>query len=481
VKRAVAACLIAGLALYVAGCGEGAPAREAIVVNTMVRADLPLIRTRPALVQGKYRLMASSLYAFYRGSFALYARDAADSELPIGATHHPAPGALPLSIGDAHPENFGLLVAPDDSFAVEPNDLDGADRYPYHWEVRRLCAGMAISARLAGVDEASVTTIAGAAARSYATRVTALAAGEPPARVVEEATTDPISADLFERGRDDYASREELEELTLVENGVRKLRRGGIDPDVPDNVYLDVPPFVHGELPRMIESYRQTLIAPPPAEYFQILDVARELASGVASFPRLRLILLVRGPSEASDDDVILEIKELADSGARGYLPPGVSFDGVEERVLGAARRLWARPDAEPFWGTSELLGFAVQLKRESEGLKTYRVVRFTGALGQPGAIEGLASLLGGLLARLHGASGVEVARAIAAAIDGDIEGFTADTAAAGVAYADQIEADWHHFQRALERLGPLLGVPVDPDDQPRADLRALYGDPPPP
>src|SRR5262249_54205282 len=149
-----------------AGCGESAPAREAIVVSTIARADMPLVRTRPQLVEGKYRLMASSLYAFYRGSFALYLRDAADTAQPIGASAYSAAGVLPLGIGDVHPENFGILVAPDQSFAIEPNDFDGADRYPHHWEVRRLCAGMAIAARLAGV--ADEPAIARAAAAAYA-------------------------------------------------------------------------------------------------------------------------------------------------------------------------------------------------------------------------------------------------------------------------------------------------------------------------
>lgn len=480
---------MAALGLVASGCGEEVPPREATIVNTMVEADYPLLISRPKLVVGKYARMAGNAYSFFRGTFALYLRDAQDSSTPLAGTDFRVDGALPLSIGDAHPENFGLLVAPDDTFAIEANDFDGADRYPYLWEVRRLGTGLVIAARLSnrGDDAARAAAVAAerdiarAVGEGYASTIVALANEAEPLRITD-GMGNPIADDLFDRGTGDWADKEELDELSVVDDaGVRRLRRGGVDTDDLDNVYLDLPPAVIAALPETVEAYRQTLIAPPPAEYFTILDAARELGSGVASYPRVRIILLVRGPSDAIEDDVILELKELIDSGAQGWIPPGVSFDSVPDRILGASRSLWFRPDAEPLWGVSELYGLPVQLKHESEGLKTFRTNRFEDGEGTPEAMIGLGALLGGLLARMHAASGADVRDAIAGKIVGQEGAFADEQADVSVAYADQVLVDWDHFKNALDRLGPLFGLPLtpSPEDQPAPEMQALYGQPP--
>src|SRR5690606_31602050 len=101
------------------------------------------------------------------------------------------------------------------------------------------------------------------------------------------------------------------------------------------------------------------------------------------------------------------------DSGARGWLGVGVSADDVGSRVLSAARQLWSRRDAEPLWGVSTFVGLPVQIKHESEALKTFRTSRFDGNLGEAEALAALARLLGALLARMHAASGDDLLQAI--------------------------------------------------------------------
>lgn len=469
------------------GCTEEVPGREAVVVDALVTADLPLIRARPQLTEGKYRRMASSLYAFYRGSFFLYLRDAADTRTGLSVTSFDVPGALPLTMGDAHPENYGTLLASDGTFAVEPNDFDGADRYPYLWEVRRLCIGMVLGARLSNEDDdearaaavASEREVAAQGALGYAQTMVALADGAPPERYADDRGS-AVLANLFRRSERDLEDREELEELTdLTAEGQRRLKRGQVDPDDPENIYLDVPEVVREALPTTLERYRQTLIAPPPAEQFALLDAARELASGIASWPRVRIILLVRGPSDDPTDDVVLELKELIDSGAPGWIEPGVSFNSVQDRVLGSARRLWARPDAEPLWGVGEMLGFPVQIKSESEALKTIRVDRFEGALGDPEELARLSNLLGRLMARMHASNGAALRDAIADRLRGNEEAFAAEQSSVAVSYATQVAEDQVHLRNALRYLGPNLGVPLRPEDAPSPDLQSIYGTPP--
>lgn len=69
--------LIWGVMACLAGaCAEPAGGdRQAFVVTTLTRADEALLRTRPALVAGKYARMARDPYAFFRGSMALFSAD----------------------------------------------------------------------------------------------------------------------------------------------------------------------------------------------------------------------------------------------------------------------------------------------------------------------------------------------------------------------------------------------------------------------
>lgn len=482
-------------AVVTAGCaGSPKDPREAAIVSAIAGADMPLIRSRPALVAGKYARMSRGLFDYYRGTFPLYMRDARESSLVVSSSRFWASGALPLTVGDAHPENFGTLRASDGSFALEPNDFDGADRYPYILDLRRLTVGMALAARLSNKGDPEAAgraaeedrAIARAAAAGYAASMLALDAGEPPRRVTEGEGIAALE-DLFKRSQADGASRRELSDLTVMEGGARRLRRGVIEDDQPDHIYADLPAFVLDVLPAAIERYRLTLLSPPPPAYFTLLDAVREHGSGVASWPRVRITLLVRGPTDDPSDDVMLELRELADAGAPGWLPPGVSFDAVEARVLGASRSIWARPDADPLWGVARLLGLPVQIKTESEATKTLRVSRMEKQRGTPEALCAIAACLGELLARTHAkpfgdapGTGGELS-AIAAAIRVDPEGFADEQADVSVEYADLVTEDWERFKDALEELGPRLGVPLDEGDEPSADVRELFGHPPPP
>jgi uncharacterized protein (DUF2252 family) len=492
-----AGALAAGLvgALVAAGAGAGCEAAEDrtdVVVSTLVRADLPLLRGRPDLVAGKYYAMGRRPYAFYRGTFPLFLRDVRDPRLSIGPSAFAVDGPLPLGLGDAHVENFGTLLASDGTLGLEPNDFDGADRWPYHWDLRRLITGVVVGAREASARNAAAaeawraeeTRVAGAVASAYAAEIAALGGGAPRARVTEGGGV-PALDDLFRRASRDLRARAELAELTTLDtvSGRRRLRRGAIADDEPEEILADLPRFALDALPATLEAYRRSLAAPPPAEELGVLDAARQLGSGVASWPRVRVLVLVRGPSDAPEDDMILEMKELADSTARAWFPPGILARGVGERVLRAARLAFTRPDAEPLWGASQWLGFPVQIRREAEAHKTVRVERWTGALGTPAAIEAVGAALARALARVHAAfvDGERPAAAIAAAIGRDPAAFAEEQARVCTEYADTVFDDYARWRRALRERGPRLGLPPDAVDAPSPELRAIYGTPVPP
>jgi hypothetical protein len=193
----------------------------------------------------------------------------------------------------------------------------------------------------------------------------------------------------------------------------------------------------------------------------------------------VRLLVLVRGLTDSPDDDAILELKELADAVGPPHPPPDVSFDSVTSRVLHTTRAAWATPDAAPLWGTSDLLGFPIQVRARLGGQKTLRVSRLHGKRGTPEALGTLAAELGALLARVHASPVFEgdpsPAAGVAAAIGADLDAFASEQADAGVTGAERALADHERFRAALADLGPTLGVVPDPSDAPSPELAAVY------
>lgn len=462
-------------------CAEASSdARGAQIVSAMVRADLTLLRTRPAHVAGKYARMARGLYDYYRGSVSVFQADFENGELPASRTEYAIDDLLVLSTGDAHPENFGLLLAGDGTLAVEPNDFDSADRYPYHWDLRRLGVGLVLGAWLARPDDDRAVLgerLSGAAARGYAEEIRRQASGYDRFRVDEPGDV-PHFADLFRRGNRDLRSRAELGELTQLRDGFRRIVRGAPSSSDPEEVFLDLPPEAIASLQETL--WRASVSSAPPREFFTVKDAIRQLGSGVASWARVRALVLVEGPTPDPSDDVLLEVKELVDSAARGWLPPRRYHDDVAARIRETSQALWARADGEALWGTSTWLGMQVQVRLESEAQKTLRVDRFEDELAEPESLEALATRLGALLARLHATPLSErplPAARIAARIGDDLEGFVADHAAGSVAYAAQVEVDFALFGEAV-CVEPTLGARRLETDVPTAEVRRVLGEP---
>ncbi len=437
--------------------------REARVVQSLVKADEVLLRTRPELMAGKYARMAGTPFDFFRGALPL-----AVADWEAGRTSQSGFGldTLPvLGLGDPHPENFGLLTDRDGVQALEPNDFDSASRLPFLFDVRRLLTGLALGARVRS-PEARLEVITRAAASSYATH---LLSDEAPTRVVD-AGDSAVLQDLFRRGARDLAAREELSALTVVEDGRRRFLRGAPDATEPTAV-LATPP---GDLAATLPQALQRLSAGGA-----VLDVVRQFGSGVASWPRLRFLVLLAGPTDALDDDVIVEIKELAEApNAAWYRPFAVATD-TPQRVEAALRRAWFVPDADPRWYTTAWRGLPLQVRTESEANKGLNTSRWVGARATEEELTKLGVVLGALLARVHRMSEAEVVEGVRTQLRRDPESFAIEQSNFAVVESAQVLGDYDTFLHALEALGPSLGVQHDARELPQGFTREVFGGPP--
>ena len=374
----------------------------------------------------------------------------------------------------------------DERLALEPNDLDAADRYPYFWDLRRLTVGLVLASRAAGVLE--VEAVLESALDAYVDTLDAMARGVAPPMRVDAPLGNPVLVDLFRRGERDRLARAELDALTEMTPEGRRFVRGAPDPADPENTLASLPAWIVDTLPQLLAQYQGTLERPQDLAFLGLLDAVREYGTGVSSWPRVRILVLVEGPTTSPDDDVILEIKEEAQSGATGIVPLGVYADDEPARIRQASRAAWALGSAsEPLWSATTWLGMPVQIRRESEAHKTIRITRLTGASGTLEALRGLASTLGALLARVQGSEGFgspasRFAERFTARMADDRTRFIADEVTSALSYADQVETDYALFREALRSRGPRLGFnqALDTTDRPSGLRAALYGEPPP-
>ena len=95
----------------------------------------------PALVEMKYRLMAMSPFAYFRGAVPVMAYDLS----LVGNT-----GIVNQLCGDAHVRNLGAFAGPDGRLVFDINDFDETIAGPFEWDVKRMATSLVLAGRGAG-------------------------------------------------------------------------------------------------------------------------------------------------------------------------------------------------------------------------------------------------------------------------------------------------------------------------------------------
>src|SRR5262249_67361 len=97
----------------------------------------PFARRYQELLRLKIARMAESPFAFFRGTFHLYARDVLNSANPLVPLFS-RPGQEMDLVGDIHSENFGTYRADDSEVHYDINDFDEATTGRFDFDAARL-------------------------------------------------------------------------------------------------------------------------------------------------------------------------------------------------------------------------------------------------------------------------------------------------------------------------------------------------------
>ena len=120
----------------------------------------------PELIPYRFGRMATSPFAFYRGSAAIMAADLAGT---------PVTGLRVQACGDAHIGNFGEFATPERRVVFDINDFDETLPGAWEWDVKRLAASIDLVARDRIPDPAARREMVSLVVREYRERIRAFA------------------------------------------------------------------------------------------------------------------------------------------------------------------------------------------------------------------------------------------------------------------------------------------------------------------
>ena len=417
-----------------------------------------LLAADPAAFRVKFRKMAASAFAFYRGTAGLFYHDL-DQEKRGGPYLDERTSRVWIH-GDLHAENFGTYMDAQGRLIFNVNDFDEAYVGPFTWDLKRFAASVALLGYAKALSDDQITELVRIYARAYRERIHALATG------AKDDEVPPFTLDTAEgpllgalRAARSLTRFELLDSMTEIRDFERRFASGGGSVELDAATRYKVLAAFDGYLETLPES---SLTRP---DSYRVKDVVGRRGIGIGSAGLPSYNILLEGNSDALENDVVIYIKQgqtpavsrhITDSAVREY------FRHEGHRTVISQRALQAH--ADPWLGWTELDG-AGQLVAE---VSPYAVDLDWSDLDDPEEIAAVVADLGRATAAMHAAADDEsghselvpfsTERAIDAAIAGDEDGFADLLVDFAHAYGSRARSD-HQIFVDLFRNGRIPGL----------------------
>src|SRR5688500_13522889 len=134
-----------------------------------------LLAADPAAFRVKFRKMAASAFAFYRGTACLFYHDL-DEEKAKGPFLDERTSRVWIH-GDLHAEHFGTHMGASCSLIFNVSDFDEAYVAPFTWDLRRFAASVALIGYAQALSDEQITELVNIYAAAYRERIHAVATG----------------------------------------------------------------------------------------------------------------------------------------------------------------------------------------------------------------------------------------------------------------------------------------------------------------
>lgn len=301
-------------------------------------------RTQSA--EAKFEKLAGSVFSFFRGTCLLFYRDMAGEDAWMPTV---------LTLGDVHPENFGVMPSSDNTPIFGVNDFDEAYYAPFTWDIKRGAVGFMLAAREEGVHHKKQIRILQRFVRGY---LDAMAEFSDDGTEVDlQIRVDNAPSLIQKLLKDSQEDREDWLEEFLDS---KRRRFAASEEIVPVSSRVD-------EFQDIIDRYRKENDLQPPdrAGDLKVKDVAQKKGSGTASLGLPRYFVLLEGPSQNGCDDLILELKQARRSALAGLAPQSqYEQHGEADRVVNAQAVHLVGGD--PFYGHATIDGQSFLVRERS-------------------------------------------------------------------------------------------------------------------
>ncbi|GID97006.1 DUF2252 domain-containing protein [Amorphoplanes digitatis] len=428
--------------------------RADFIIDVLIREFGELMALDPAAFRRKFRKMAASPFAFYRGSASLFYADQAgayrdDSFLDERTSRvwiH----------GDLHAENFGTYMNSSGVLVFNVNDFDEAYVGPFIWDLKRFSASVALIGYSKALSDDVISGLVTAFANGYLAELRAIAAGGDDAiGSITLDTADGVLRRVLQEAR--LNTRVDLlAGQTTIDDYERRFSLG-------DGVY-EVDEATAATVVGAFQRYLPTLPEHGAPVSTNIKDIKLRKGVGIGSAGLPSYNLLLEGNTQALENDVIIYMKQaqvpavarwIDDERVRSY------FKHQGHRTAESQRALQAH--ADPWLGYTELGGVG-QLVAE---VSPYAADLDWADVNEPDELAGVVTDLGRAVARMHSVADDESSHdlvdfsteeAIVAEVDRDEKGFVALLVDFAHRYGDQAREDHQDFVD-LFRNGRLPGL----------------------
>ncbi|WP_329465663.1 DUF2252 domain-containing protein [Streptomyces sp. NBC_01431] len=417
-----------------------------------------LLAADPAAFRVKFRKMAASAFAFYRGTACLFYADLDEHER--GGPYLDERTGRVWIHGDLHAENFGTYMDANGRLIFNVNDFDEAYVGPFTWDLKRLAASLALIGYTKAFSDEQITALVRTYAGAYRERIHALATGakedEVPPFTLDTAEGPLLGALRDARARTRFAL---LDSMTEIREHERRFTEGDGSVELDAATRYKVLAAFDGYLETLPD---ESLVRP---DSYRVKDVVGRRGIGIGSAGLPSYNILLEGHSDALENDVVIYIKQaqtpavsrhITDPAVRGYFQHEGHRTVISQRALQAA--------ADPWLGWTELDG-AGQLVAE---VSPYAVDLDWSDIDDPDEIASVVADLGRATATMHAAADDEsghselvpfsTERAIDAAIAADEEGFAALLVDFAHSYGARARGD-HQIFVDLFRNGRIPGL----------------------
>jgi uncharacterized protein (DUF2252 family) len=431
--------------------------RSQEIVSVLADAFGELIEADSRAFRRKFRKMAASPFAFYRGSAPLFYAD-------VGRLEDPWADERTSRVwiqGDLHAENFGTYMDSAGILVFDVNDFDEAYVGHFTWDLRRMAASLALLGFAKALSDEAIERMIACYARAYVEQVRAFATGghDREYRLTLD-NTDGVLHEVLLRAR--LETRVALlEATTTVEAAERHFSSGSGVRRLQDGERAEVEQAFAAYLETIPEVKRQHSVS------YAVKDVVGRAGFGIGSAGLPAYSLLVEGRTQALENDVVLSMKQ-----GNVAAPSRVMSDGEIERYFEhqghrtAVSQRALQAHADPWLGWCELDGVGQVVKEVSP----YEADIDWDQVSDLDEVFPLLEYLGQATAKVHCVSdaGSEQAlvdfqteEAIMTVVDGREDEFAADLVRFGGAYGNLARDDHRLFVDAF-RNGRIPGVPAD-------------------